>query len=116
MKSYKVRSVNPETDPLDWWSSNQRAFPRIAKMAKMHLAIPASSTESERVFSSSGDLINKKKAAISPELAKWLVTLHETWVMNKECNKNLWNKIMKLAKAKFKESKSRPNAGRHNNA
>ena len=38
-------------NPLEWWKLNQKRFPRLLAMALETLAIPASSSESERTFS-----------------------------------------------------------------
>ena len=38
-------------DPLLWWRLNSDRFPHLAALARKHLAVPASSTPSERAFS-----------------------------------------------------------------
>uniref|UniRef100_A0A1A8FVL7 HAT C-terminal dimerisation domain-containing protein n=1 Tax=Nothobranchius korthausae TaxID=1143690 RepID=A0A1A8FVL7_9TELE len=37
-------------NPLQWWSRNQDRFPCLAKLSKSYLAVPATSTPSERIF------------------------------------------------------------------
>ena len=46
---------------LKWWEANQVFYPNISRIAKTHLAVPASSVPSERVFSLAGSLVNKKE-------------------------------------------------------
>ena len=48
---------------LKWWAQHVSKFPYVAKLSKKYLAIPATSTASERVFSTAGNIVNKKRAA-----------------------------------------------------
>ena len=41
-------------DPREWWAHHQKDYPRLSQMALDILAIPAMSSEVERVFSSAG--------------------------------------------------------------
>jgi hypothetical protein len=43
-----------EENPLEWWRSNERYYPHLAQLAKIYLAIPASSATVERLFSCAG--------------------------------------------------------------
>ena len=42
------------SDPLMWWKQHQEEFPRLARMARQYLAVPASSESPERLFTSVG--------------------------------------------------------------
>ncbi len=42
------------TDPLMWWKQRVQEFPRLARMVRQHLAVPATSASPERLFSSVG--------------------------------------------------------------
>jgi zinc finger BED domain-containing protein 1 (E3 SUMO-protein ligase ZBED1) len=52
-------------DPLDWWRTHQRKYPRIAKLARRFLAMAAASVPSERVFSKGGWIVNKRRCSLS---------------------------------------------------
>jgi hypothetical protein len=48
-------------------------YPLIASIAKDHLAIPATSADSERLFSVGGDIITKKRNRLSPSTLRYLL-------------------------------------------
>ena len=58
LSSYLVSPVqDSEGSPLDWWREHQVHFPTLSKVAKKYLCIPATSSPSERVFSSGGNIV-----------------------------------------------------------
>lgn len=61
--SYYVKSefVNPHRDPLLWWREKKNKYPRLSTMARRYLAIPCTSAESERLFSTGGDIVTNKR-------------------------------------------------------
>ena len=63
--------------PLEWWNTRKHAFPNLATMAQKYLGIVASSVPSECLFSTAGNIVNAKRAALSPENVNKLVFLHE---------------------------------------
>ena len=62
MYIYYSTPLAPNQNPLEWWQANRLAYPNIFSLAMQYLAIPATSAESERLFS----------------LAKLYMTLHQT--------------------------------------
>ena len=46
----RVQQVAKDTDPLTWWKQHQQEFPRLARMTRQYLAVPASSSSPERLF------------------------------------------------------------------
>jgi hypothetical protein len=64
-------------DPLLWWKMNAHRFPRLASLAKIVLCIPASSVPSERLFSSAGYIVNKKRCSLEPHTVNMLVCLQD---------------------------------------
>jgi hypothetical protein len=61
--------------PLLWWKMNHTKYPHVWEVAKRVLSIPATSAPSERLFSAASNLINKKRAALSPQNADMLLFL-----------------------------------------
>ena len=49
-----VQQVSSQDDPLMWWKEHENEYPRLARMAKEDLAVPATSASVERLFSSAG--------------------------------------------------------------
>ena len=50
----RVQQVPLDTDPLMWWKKHVQEFPHLVRMARQHLAVPATSASPERLFSSVG--------------------------------------------------------------
>ena len=53
-------------DVLLWWKLNANIYPNLSRMARDYLAIPATSTSSERLFSGGKHLISDTRACLSP--------------------------------------------------
>ena len=52
------------SDILGWWKLNSKNNPNLSRMAKDYLAIPGTSTSSERLFSSGKHLISDIKQSL----------------------------------------------------
>lgn len=63
--------------PLQWWKVKERTYSKHARLARRYLAIPATSAPCERLFSTGGRVIEKRRASLKPETAKAIVFLHE---------------------------------------
>ncbi|XP_053595399.1 E3 SUMO-protein ligase ZBED1-like [Microplitis demolitor] len=76
--SYKKEQVILiEDNHLLWWNSKRHKFPLLSRFARKYLAIPASSTPSERVFSTAGNIISAKRSCLLPENANLLIFLYQ---------------------------------------
>jgi hypothetical protein len=54
------------TDVLSWWKAKSKKYPNLSRMARDYLAIPATSTSSERLFSTGKHLISDTRNSLSP--------------------------------------------------
>lgn len=80
MTDYELLKVEKDADILTWWKVHESNFPLLAKLARKYLAVPATSTESERLFSLAGLVINYLRTCLTGEHAEWLIFLS----MNKD--------------------------------
>ena len=62
---------------LSWWKNHEHKNSKLARLAKKYLCIPASSVSSERIFSLAGNIINKKRCRLSPDMVDMLVFLNK---------------------------------------
>lgn len=66
-----------ENNVLEWWKLNEKYFPRLAKLARKFLAIPATSVPAERMFSAAGRLITKQRNRLGARKANMLLFLNK---------------------------------------
>ncbi|XP_067257290.1 E3 SUMO-protein ligase ZBED1-like [Chanodichthys erythropterus] len=64
-----------DSNPLDWWKVYQKNFPRVSQLAQHYLCIQATSSPSERVFSTGGNIVTCKRASLKPDNVDQLVFL-----------------------------------------
>jgi len=78
LERYKDENAIPETqNPLTWWKLNTHRLPVLASFAKAVFCVPATSVPCERLFSSSGYIVNKTCAALLPENVTSVVCLRD---------------------------------------
>ncbi|KAL5486620.1 hypothetical protein EMCRGX_G019124 [Ephydatia muelleri] len=81
----ETRQVNATSpiDPLAWWKLHDSRFPRISKLARKYLAIPASSAPSERVFSRAKLIQQRQSWNLLPQrLEASIMFKHNAWILN----------------------------------
>jgi len=66
----------PECDLLTWWREHGDVYPHCAAIARRFLAIPSSSAASERLFSATGRLVDKRRSRLLPEHIESLMFLN----------------------------------------
>ena len=71
------QQISQNECPLVWRAQKQILYPRVAEIAKVVLAIHASSVPSERIFSLAGNIVTRKRSRLSPENVDMLVFLHK---------------------------------------
>ncbi|KAJ4946070.1 hypothetical protein JOQ06_023745 [Pogonophryne albipinna] len=80
---YKAEpSISMEECPLQWWSTHAGAHLQRSALARKHLATPATSVPCERLFSLAGNIVQKKRAALTSENVNKLVCLSD-WLREK---------------------------------
>ncbi|XP_073730758.1 E3 SUMO-protein ligase ZBED1-like [Misgurnus anguillicaudatus] len=76
MDMYDREATLPaDENPLSWWQKSCGMYPHIAQLAKTYLTIPGTSVRAERVFSSAGNIVNKKRSALAADQVDRLVFL-----------------------------------------
>jgi hypothetical protein len=63
-------------DPCKWWKENCQIYNYLAPLARVYLGVPATEVESERVFSSAGNVVNERRRSLRQENISELVFLH----------------------------------------
>jgi len=76
--------ISAEEDPLTWWRTHEATLLHHAQFAKKHLCISASSSASERVFSTSGLICSTKRARLTEEHIEMLVFLAQNLKVAKQ--------------------------------
>ena len=78
----RIIDANSPIDPLAWWKMHDGQFPKIAKLARKYLAIPASSAPSERVFSRAKLIQQRQRWNLLPQRLEACVMLkHNAWLI-----------------------------------
>ena len=62
-----------EENPLVWWKSQQSHFWVLAMLAQKYLCICASSSASERLFSTAGNVVSPFRATMKPDKVDMLI-------------------------------------------
>ena len=70
-----IPKVDPEEDPLHWWKVQSPRFPGMRKLAQSYLSVCATSSPSERLFSTSGNIVTTQRASLKPDKVDMLVFL-----------------------------------------
>jgi hypothetical protein len=76
IQQYRCLSL-PVDDPLAWWKSQAITFPHLSALAAAVLCIPATSTPSERIFSTAGVLLNAKRSSLAVGAVDKIIFIHE---------------------------------------
>jgi len=79
-----AREPSAGSNPLDWWKINEKRFPTIAILARKYLSVQASNAAAERVFSTCGNVLNKKRSRLGPEYVNDLVFLNNAYKRQKK--------------------------------
>ncbi|CAG5100650.1 Similar to Zbed4: Zinc finger BED domain-containing protein 4 (Mus musculus) [Cotesia congregata] len=69
--------IGPQQDPLIWWRQEKNKYPRLSLMARRYLGIPSTSSESERLFFTAGDIVSDKRTSLSLDSVSYLLFLNK---------------------------------------
>lgn len=72
----KENQIDKNSSPLEWWKTNECRFPLLSQLARKYLAIPATSTPSERVFCGAGNIVSAKRSCLKGNTVNMLVFLN----------------------------------------
>jgi len=67
--------ANRDEDIILWWKRHCHQYPVLGAMARLYLAIPGTSTASERVSSAAGNLVSEKRTRLSCDSIQANMTL-----------------------------------------
>lgn len=80
-------------NPIEWWleSTQQRAYPNLARMAVDLLSIPAMAADPERLFSSAGYMINNRRNGLKIDTIQALECLKSWYMLGQigQCDRDL---------------------------
>ena len=71
-----MKARKEPVDGIQWWKKNKARFPIVASLAREWLAVPASSTPSERVFSIRGIVDSPKRSRMKSSTMQSQVCMH----------------------------------------
>jgi hypothetical protein len=80
----KERGIELTDCPLKWWAARATRFPILAEMARVHLAVPASSAPSERVFSVARLVLTEKRRRLDASRVARLMFLKRNMSLYQE--------------------------------
>jgi hypothetical protein len=69
--------LDKNSDPLEWWSAREAGYPLLCVLVRKYVCIPASSTPPERVFSTAGNIVSKKRSRLSADNVDMLIFLNK---------------------------------------
>ncbi|KAE8737430.1 hypothetical protein FOCC_FOCC017106 [Frankliniella occidentalis] len=70
-----VPPVDMDVDIHLWWKERLDAYPRLAALARKYLCVPATSTASERLFSTGGNIVTDTRNCLGGEPSENLIFL-----------------------------------------
>ena len=102
MKLYKTFECPArKADICVWWSMYEHKLPQLARIARMILAIPASSAKSERVFSVGSRTVTALRGNLAPKKVEELIVIKENMVKIREFKENTSYKLPRVEEDPF---------------
>jgi len=70
-----IPKLDKEEEILPWWKINSSHYPHISKLAQQYLCVCATSSASERLFSTSGNIVTPSRSSLKPDKVNMLTFL-----------------------------------------
>ena len=70
-----ARKLDFEEDPLLWWKLQAPSYPYLSKLAQKYFSVCATSSASEHLFSTSGQIVTPCRATLNPDKVNMLTFL-----------------------------------------
>ena len=67
--------LDAEEEILPWWKLHSTKFPFISQLAKKYLSVCATSSTSEQLFSTSGNVVTPSRYSLKPDKVNMLTFL-----------------------------------------
>ena len=67
--------IEQNSDPLSYWQANSLTHPEIHAISQATLTCPSGSVDSERLFSTAGNVINERRTRLTPDNAEDMIFL-----------------------------------------
>ena len=77
-------------NPILWWKSYAHTLPLLARLALPHLCIQATSVASERMFSTAGDIVTKKRNRLNPKMVNMIMFLNKNYRLLEQAGVDMW--------------------------
>ena len=90
-------AVLENVNPLEWWQVNMQLFPKLSKIARKYLGIPATSVSCERLFSHANNIITTKRIRLDTDLAGKMLFLKRN-LNSMEVFAKEWDEIEEMQK------------------
>ena len=75
----QIKRDSTITNALEWWKGSQSMYPKLSKMARDVMAVPATGAGVEREFSISGRVVTKQRNRLTPTTIRDLMQ-YKRWV------------------------------------
>ncbi|XP_067831096.1 E3 SUMO-protein ligase ZBED1-like [Heptranchias perlo] len=80
LESYLAEPLRKRnTNPFDWWRSNEHRFPAVAKLAKRYLSIPVTSVPAKKALFCSSSTADPCRSALLPDHIDQIMFLHKNF-------------------------------------
>ncbi len=64
---HTLPNAKMDIDIYRWWQDRSNQFPHLLKLAVKYIYLPATSSSSERIFSTAGYILNQRRTRLTGE-------------------------------------------------